>query len=290
MKFKSIDDWINSLRVRIKKTNPGLINSFETYAAEAKFGRTFIHDSLLDIPKGSSILEIGAGTMILSCQLVIEGFNVTAVEPSGGGEGFSHFSKIRKLVLLHARNNDCLPKITKAPAESINYHNAYNFAFSINVMEHVDRVDKVIKNVINSLKPKSSYRFTCPNYLFPYEPHFNIPILFNKKFTFKIFKRSILNKPEVIDNKGLWKSLNWISPLQICKFTKKNKTIEVSYRKKILEDTLVRVLNDKVFSSRRSPWMRLLVAVMVFMGIHKIFSHMPLVFQPVLDCNIRKLI
>ena len=94
MKFKSIDDWINSLRVRIKKTNPGLINSFETYAAEAKFGRTFIHDSLLDSPKGSSILEIGAGTMILSCQLVIEGFNVTAVEPSGGGEGFSHFSKI----------------------------------------------------------------------------------------------------------------------------------------------------------------------------------------------------
>jgi SAM-dependent methyltransferase len=288
MKFKSIDDWIGYLRAKIKKSNPDLINSFEIYAAEAKFGRAFIHNSLLGIPKGSSILEIGAGTMILSCQLVIEGFKVNAVEPSG--EGFSHFSKIRKIVLLHARNNDCLPKITKVRAESIDYHNAYNFAFSINVMEHVNRVDKVIKNAIHSLKPKSSYRFICPNYLFPYEPHFNIPILFNKKFTFKIFKRHILNKPEVIDNKGLWKSLNWISPLQICKFTKKNKTIEVSYRKKILEDTLVRVLNDKLFSSRRSYWMRLLVKFMVLMGIHKIFSHIPLVFQPVLDCNIRKLI
>jgi SAM-dependent methyltransferase len=288
MKFKLIDDWISYLRAQIIKSNPRLINSFEIYAAEAKFGRAFIHDSLKDIPKGSSILEIGAGTMILSCQLVNEGFNVNAVEPSG--EGFSHFSKIRKLVLLHARNNACLPKITKVRAENINYHNVYNFAFSINVMEHVDRVDKVIKNAINSLKPNFSYRFTCPNYLFPYEPHFNIPILFNKNLTFKIFKSCILNKTEVIDNKGLWKSLNWISPLQICKFTKKNKTIAVSFRKEILEDTLVRVLNDKLFSSRRSPWMRLIVEIMVFTGIHKIFSHMPLVFHPVLDCNIKKLI
>eukprot|EP00494_Astrolonche_serrata_P011852 UN11950 len=56
-------------------------------------------------------------------------------------------------------------------------------------MEHVDDVDQVIRNVADSLRHGGTYRFTCPNYFFPYEPHFNIPTLLSKNLTEKLLPK-----------------------------------------------------------------------------------------------------
>ena len=282
-----IDDWISSLREQIVRSDRSLIKIFEIYAAEAKFGRTFI-DANLDLLRcNASILEIGAGAMILSCQLVREGFSVTALEPTSNP--FSHFSKMRSLILKHASISKCLPKISLVKAEDIFQKEKFDFIFSINVMEHVESVEQVINSAANALKINHSYRFTCPNYLFPYEPHFNIPTLINKKLTWVLFRGLITNNSKLNKPGDLWESLNWISFMSISKVSIKNKAIKISYNKNILTDTLVRTLTDYEFSSRRSAHMRLLIRGLVFFKVHKLLSRFPLLMQPIIDCTITRI-
>ena len=281
-----IDAWLNELKEKVIELDPDLIRMFEIYAAEAKFGRKFIENNLKDIPSGSRLLEVGAGSMMLSCQLVIEGYSVSAIEPDGNG--FSHMSRLRQIVLAHARKHNCLPKMFSNSGEKFIHQHLYDFAFSVNVMEHVENVENVIKNVMKALKVGSFYRFTCPNYLFPYEPHFNIPTLFNKSLTWLFFKKIIMNRKDISDNLGLWESINWISFIDLFCIANKNKAVRITYNKKILNETLERVVCDKQFSMRRSLWLRLLIEFIIFIRLHKYFSHLPLIFQPIIDCSIKK--
>ncbi len=179
-----IDTWVSSLRNHLSKIEPELLDIFETYAAEAKFGRSFIDADLKNLLPGASILEVGAGSMILSCQLASEGYTVTALEPTG--EGFSHFEKLRSIVLEQAEIAGQTPNLLFIPAEKLTDKDLYDFAFSINVMEHVQDVESVVYKVAEALRPSGVYHFTCPNYSFPYEPHFNIPTFFSKPLTEKL--------------------------------------------------------------------------------------------------------
>jgi SAM-dependent methyltransferase len=283
----SIDSWIDILRHHVQKNEPLLIDIFEIYAAEAKFGRLFIDENLKKIPNGGSILEIGAGAMILSCQLVIEGFSVTSLEPIG--KGFSHFDNLRRLVLNQAAKIGCEPKLFFFPAENLIEIKVFDFAFSVNVMEHVESQEQVINRIFNSLKIGGIYRFTCPNYLFPYEPHFNIPILFNKSLTWFFFKNKILRKKNVPDAIGLWKSLNWISVFSIKKCIPKTGEVKAFFDTKAIVNSFERVLQDQEFASRRSSWVRFLIKYFVYLKLHKVFSYLPIFLHPIIDCSLTKL-
>jgi 2-polyprenyl-3-methyl-5-hydroxy-6-metoxy-1,4-benzoquinol methylase len=71
-----IDFWLNNLRAKVLDSLPEQIDMFEIYAGQAKFGRAYIDPNLQQLEAGSSILEIGAGSLILSTQLAREGFKV----------------------------------------------------------------------------------------------------------------------------------------------------------------------------------------------------------------------
>jgi len=66
----------------------------------------------------------------------------------------------------------------------------------MNVLEHTNHIEQHIKSCINLLKDEKSILFIqCPNYTFPFEPHFYkwfIP--FFPKFTFQILKKKSLIK------------------------------------------------------------------------------------------------
>ena len=156
-----LDEWVAILRNVVHVNSPELLDLFDIYAAEAKFGREFIAHNLEKLRFNASILEIGAGSLILSSQLTREGCKVTALEPIG--LGFSHFEQLREIVLQQAQEHNCLPILLKIPAEQLEIKEQFDFAFSINVMEHVGDVNQVIKRVAASLKEGSSYKFTCPN-------------------------------------------------------------------------------------------------------------------------------
>ncbi|MDO8947947.1 MAG: methyltransferase domain-containing protein [Desulfocapsaceae bacterium] len=172
----TIDWFLADMRTYFDETQPSLLALFDIYAEEAAFGRRYIASDLESLPPGAKILEIGAGSLLLSCQLIREGFQVTALEPIG--TGFSHFEQMRQTVLARDATLGCLPRNLDIVAEALTESETFDYAFSINVMEHVDNVSIAIARIVKSLKMGASYRFTSPNYLFPMNLTLIFPLCF----------------------------------------------------------------------------------------------------------------
>lgn len=285
-KYSSIEWWLDDIRLYFSKTEPKLLPLLDIYAAEAIFGRNYIASDLESLPSGAKILEIGAGSLLLSCQLAREGFQITALEPIG--QGFSHFEQMRQIILARATAIGCLPTTLNLSAETLTESKIFDFAFSINVMEHVADIACVIANVGKSLKVGATYRFTAPNYLFPYEPHFNIPTLFSKKLTEKIFKQKIFNCKKNTDPAGTWLSLNWITVIQVRKIVRQFPALKVTFNRHLLVATIQRITSDPIFSNRRSLVIRNILSLLVKLRMHHFFRFIPAEFQPIMDCQIQK--
>ncbi len=215
-----------------------------------------------------------------------EGYRVTALEPVG--EGFSHFNRIRNLVLDLAKSKDCLPALLNQTAEQLSLRDCFDYAFSINVMEHVVNVPSVIGNISKCLRVGARYRFTCANYLFPYEPHFDIPTLLSKPLTEKVFRKRIYGNALVDDPGGVWKSLNWITVLEVARTVRSIPDISVSFDRLMLRSLLLRVVNDPQFSVRRSPFIRIIVKTTVKLGLGRVAQWVPALLQPMMDCTITR--
>ena len=282
-----IEPWLSDVRGHFAETAPQLLPLFDTYAEEASFGWRYIASDLEHLQAGARVIEVGAGSLLLSCQLVRAGFNVTALEPIGSG--FSHFEQMRQMVQQRAAALGCLPRVVDLPAEDFAEKNGYDFAFSVNVMEHVNDVPSVMANIADCLVAGASYRFTCPNYLFPYEPHFNIPTLFSKKLTEKVFYRRIFESQSIPDPAGAWQSLNWINVLQVRQVAAGLKGISAGFGRSLLVSTLERVADDPHFASRRSPAMRAILLWFVRTHLHQLVRFVPAAFQPIMDCRLEKL-
>nr|WHW29465.1 hypothetical protein [uncultured bacterium] len=281
-----MEEWLHDVRAHCAQKAPDLLSLLDIYAAEALFGRNYISADIALLKHGARIIEVGAGTFLLSCQLVREGFEVTALEPTGSG--FSHFSKLRELVRDRAISLGCLPRVVDLPAEEFAEKNCFDFAFSVNVMEHVNDVPRVVANIAACLVAGASYRFTCPNYLFPYEPHFNIPTLFSKKLTEQVFYRRIFMAKNMPDPVGTWQSLNWIGVLQVRRVAARLNGIKISFNRSLLVSTLERVVVDKEFASRRSPVIRRVLSLIVRLRLHHLFRFVPAALQPIMDCRLEK--
>ena len=283
---ESIEAWLGDVRAHVAMKAPDLLELLDTYIGEARFGRRYVAPELARLSPSARILEVGAGAMLLSCQLRREGFEVTALEPFGGG--FSHFVRMQALVLERARALGCLPRILDCPAEKLTETAVFEFAFSVNVMEHVDNVKACIVNVCASIRPGARYRFTCPNYLFPYEPHFNIPTLFSKQVTEKLLGRKIFRGGDLSALRATWNSLNWINVRQIRRIVAGEPALKVSFDRRFLIGTLERVVADPVFASRRSSWLRAVSAAMVKSRLHYLVRLVPAMCQPIVDCTIMR--
>lgn len=278
--------WLDEVRVSVADKSPELLSLFDTYSAEAAFGWSYIHQDIEKLRPHARILEVGAGALLLSCQLKRQGFDVTALEPTG--EGFSHFSSLRQIVLRHARATDCVPSLLEFPAESLVENERFDYAFSINVMEHVADVPRVLERVGASLAPGAIYRFTCANYLFPYEPHFNIPTLISKQLTERVLRKRIFRSGAMPDPVGTWASLNWIDVLQVARSVRQLTGLSVRFNRHMLAAMLERLTVDPEFAARRSPLMRRLIAILVKSRVHRLFHLLPASMQPMMDCCIRK--
>ena len=62
--------------------------------------------------------------------------------------------------------------LIQAPIEECSFHDNFDFIFSVNVMKHLNDPYSVLLQMEETLKPGGTYRFFCPNYAFPHEPHF----------------------------------------------------------------------------------------------------------------------
>lgn len=232
-------------------------------------------------------MEVGGGLMILGCQLVREGFAVTVIEPIS--PGFSSFSILQKIVIDCAASRRIAPKIVALPIEELKLERGFDFAFSVNVMEHIQDVERGIDSVHAALKPGARYRFTCPNYLFPYEPHFNMPTLFSKRWTESIFHKSILASTRVEEPAPLWTSLNWITTSKIVRSCRKFKDVQLHFNCGMLSESLERMTTDPEFASRRPGWLQYIARSIVYLKLNQLTRHLPAALLPVIDCTMTRI-
>lgn len=270
----------------VSRDAPQLRGLFDVFAQEARFGLNWLAPDLRRLEMGAAILEVGAGLMLVSSALASDGFKVTALEPLG--EGFSGFQELQRIVLAYAQGRSIAPRVLALPVEQLDAHGEYDFAFSVNVMEHVGSVPRALERIARALRPGADYRFTCAIYLFPYEPHFNIPTLISKSLTERFFRRRIFGDNRVGDASGVWQSLNWITVPQVARAVENLPDMSISFNRRMLEATLSRVVSDPEFSSRRSPWMRGLVQGVVALGLHRLGKWVPALLQPSMDCSMKR--
>tara|TARA_B110000467_G_C18266357_1_gene449519 strand:- start:23 stop:529 length:507 start_codon:yes stop_codon:yes gene_type:complete len=151
-------------------------SSFENSAlwvAEAEFGFSYLTEKIDSFAGTAKILEVGCGTGILLSMLAEEfsQHELNGIEPFG--DGHSLFKDLNSAV----RKTGVNLKI-----ESYEDHKSetkYDLIYCVNVFEHVDDWRHFLNWAADNLNEGGVFFVLCPNYGFPYEPHFKIPIIFS---------------------------------------------------------------------------------------------------------------
>ena len=252
---------------------------FLIYYEEAKFALKLFEHKFKALNNDVNILEIGSGIGLLSNQLASLGFkNITCVEPNA--KGFGNMLRLAEIVDAHPYYKQ--NKINKFDdlIENFDTSQKFDFIFSFNVMEHIIEPSVVLNHIYKFLTINGELYFICPNYFFPYEGHFNIPIVINKRITGLIFNRRI-NLLDANDPLGLWESLNWINPRIIKKSLPPNS--EIKFLGVASNLYFSRFDSDPLFKQRKGILVKVLAT-----ALRPIIKLLPTQVKPVIECSIRQ--
>jgi 2-polyprenyl-3-methyl-5-hydroxy-6-metoxy-1,4-benzoquinol methylase len=293
---EELDDWIVEILgphsvAAIHETSDRTL--FDTYVNEALFFWRFLKP-LLEQHEPARALEVGAGVGLLSLFAVTEIESVTSLEPESSG--FGKMSTFRKII-VDAWPGQTAPEFKGFFLNELSEEQTFDFIYSINVLEHVPNPEALIQEIHGRLRPGGMAWFVLPNYAFPYEQHFEIPILLNKSMTEKLFRNKIENHKGSPDSKGLWAELSWPTQKQLSK-TLKSSGWSHQFHKTVLEGYFDR-LSEPVFVLRKGnlykalrPLIKLLKPVIIGLplGVLPIIEftiHKPAISQPN-PCGVEK--
>mgnify|MGYP006267388577 FL=1 len=164
----------------LKKLRSLKIKNSDIWINEALFGFHHIKEYCKKLERNNKVLEIGSGSGIL-LNLLSENFKdiiFEGIEPFG--EGFSSLNYLNSF----SRENGV--SIINIGYEELSSDNKYDLIFCINVFEHLNDWRNFLEKISFSLSVNGKLIVLCPNYGFPYESHFRIPVIFNKKITYYI--------------------------------------------------------------------------------------------------------
>ena len=179
--MESINLYLNKLDPNLAKTEDQL-----TYFNNAKADTIHCYQSIKKyLLKDKKILEVGGGIHLLT-SFLHQDYDITSIEP-GGFIGFT--DELRNKILDQHKL-----KVHTTTVENFTTDIKFDFIFSMNVLEHTDDIKQHIVSCMNLLKDEHSLlSIRCPNYTFPFEPHFYkwfIPFFPN--FTFATLRRKRL--------------------------------------------------------------------------------------------------
>ncbi len=187
---------------------------------------------------GDRVLEVGGGLGLFACVLHRAGVDVTDLEPLG--EGFDFIGYARRAV----RGESPPPEIPLG-VESLDpeMHGLFDLVYSVNVLEHVADWSIALDRIHDCLTPDGVAVLTCPNYTFPFEPHFGVPLLpFRPAATERIL-------PQRITGTGLWRSLNWVTARKVSRWAD-GAGASVRFSSGMLADGVARLHSDPEFRAR----------------------------------------
>lgn len=252
------------------------------WIAEAIFGFNNLHKYLNTLRTDANILEVGCGSGILLSMLAeaYSQYNFFGLEPFG--DGFSNLREINSTVRKMGVNIEI---------EGYEYHTSkYDLIYCVNVFEHVNDWRDFLNWAHEHLNHDGVFVVLCPNYGFPYESHFKIPIILNKAITYAIFEKYLTEFENKNDCNGLWKSLNFVKKRDILKHCKKNFTDnefscfdDIS----IIDSMIERLSTDAEFKDRQF-FIGKLAKILRYIGAIALVKRFPN-YLPYMKLHFRKL-
>lgn len=260
------------------------LKNSDLWIAEAKFGFNQLQKTIKKLKDNANILEVGCGSGILLAMLAQEfpKYKFSGLEPYSDG-----FDTLRKLSSITKKMGI---KIKKESYEEHKSIKKYDFIYCINVFEHVNDWRNFLVWASKKLNNGGFFVVLCPNYGFPYESHFKIPIILNKEFTYKLFKKYINNFERNNDCNGLWNSLNFVKKSKIKKFCNQNislKDLSLYDDLNIIDEMILRITKDIEFKKRQNiiGYISILIKKLKILQIIKIFPNV----LPYMRLNFRKI-
>lgn len=251
-----------------------------TYMDEATFFWRFLRPLLIE-RRPIRAIEVGSGVGLLSLFASSEVKDITSLEPESAG--FGAMAQFREKILGEWRGEG-IPVFKNSFLHDLPEEEEWDFIYSINVLEHVPQPEKLLDEVFRRLKPGGTAWFVLPNYSFPYEQHFEIPVFFNKRVTEKIFWNRIRNHQVSPDPMGLWADLSWPTQRGLRRFLL-SRAWSHEFRKNVLGGYFER-LSDPRFIRRKGVLYGSLRPLLMI--LKPLVTSLPMGVAPIIEFTISK--
>jgi len=191
------------------------------------------------------VLEVGSGIGALGYFLSQNHVNVLGIEPHG--TGFDAMDKLSTYVRATLKGNPEFVCKRKGCEElNLKEDGEFDLIFSVHVLEHLAELENSLIAMRQVMSPTGSMVHLCPNYRFPYDPHFSLPIVFwSSRLTRVLFRKRISK------DVPLWDSLNFVGWGELQKIVRKH-DMEFDLKKGVMADFFKRLLSDPIFRDRHA--------------------------------------
>lgn len=182
--------------------------------------------------KGKKLLEIGSGYGLFLALCLKNGIKAEGIEPANQ-DTYKSTLRISKEILIRAGLN---PKVIKqANAENLPYKtNSFDLVVSSFTLEHVQNLEKVLKESVRVLKPNGYLYFAVPNYGSFWESHYGIIwIPYLSKFLASIYVRFWGKDPKFLDE------LQFVNQLRLEKIIKELPLSVLDWGQKLFQDRVM---------------------------------------------------
>jgi SAM-dependent methyltransferase len=254
---------------------------YDRFVNEARFGLSRVLRTLSSFdPETVEVLEVGAGSCILSSYLASKRLHVTAIEPLG--PEFDFFTDLQDRVLEFCRRNSIELKLVHSTGEKLDLPGRFDVAFTINALEHMRDPLLTIDNMYKSLKPGGVVLVHCPNYTIPFEVHFNIFLVTRSKLINEWLYRSKISRyPKV------WDELNFVRYIDVRRHLI-DRRANFAFEGSVMHDLMARLLNDPIFAKRMPAIVRAVGAMLRYAGLLHALTYVPTRFQTPMEVLVKK--
>jgi SAM-dependent methyltransferase len=248
---------------------------------EARFGLSRVLPVFSSLERDRpDVLEVGAGSCILSAYLASKNVRVTALEPLGPEFGF--FSGVQGRVVDFCQRRGLPFELVRKTGEQFDTPDRFNIAFTMNALEHMRDPLLTIDNMYRSLLPGGVLLAHCPNYTVPLEVHFNILLVTrSKSINGWLYRSKIQKYPSV------WDELNFIRYIDVRRHLER-RGWSYTFNKAALHDSIRRLLDDPIFAQRMPLPVRVIGAILRYTGLIHALGLIPVRLQTPMEVLIKR--
>jgi len=248
---------------------------------QSKYGLSRIARILNGLQRGTEeVLEIGAGSFLLSAYIASKGIKVTALEPLS--KDFNWFAKLQNDVLGFCREHNIVFERTTALAEDFVAPEKFDLIFSVHVLEHMRDPIRALDNMYQSLRPNGQIVTVCPNYDVPFEPHLGIFLIGRSKaLNARLYPVAVARKQDV------WDALTFVRCSQLKRHLSRRRA-SFSFTRTMLRDSFLRLGEDEMFWQRMPKAIRWLYRVLRSAHLIGLLPLVPARFQTPMELVIRR--